>query len=70
MNADVVERHVRLDEGDDPGVVACNGPVAQCGAGEAADLAGSALAHAALGNEGLNDHLTTLRGQSLGQRRP
>lgn len=34
--------HVDLDEGDDPGVVACNGPIAQRGAGDAAGLAGTA----------------------------
>src|SRR5690606_20032936 len=60
-----VQCHVRLDEGDDPGVVACNAPVTQRGAGDAAGLAGPSLAHAVLGHESLNDHLATLRGQSF-----
>lgn len=60
-----VQRHVGLDEGDDPGVVARNGPVAQRGAGDAAGLAGAALAYAVLGHKTLDNQLATLRGKSI-----
>lgn len=60
-----LECHVRLDEGDGPGVVACRRPVTQRGACNSARLAGSQLAHAVIGHKSLNDHLATLRGQSF-----
>lgn len=68
VNLDAQARAAELV--DDPGVVACNRSVAQRRAGDATGLAGSSLAHAVLGNEGLNDHLATLWGRAFGQRRP
>lgn len=60
-----VHRDVGLDGGDSHTVVACNAPVTQRGAGDAAGLAGPSLAHVTFEHEGLNDHFTKLRGQSF-----